>query len=176
MLLRRHLVSVSEGDLSRWMPDLTEWFLLCSPCHYCSTVPFSVKRAKPNYLQPSIGTRLGSASSQQGKAADTVYKSTPFPISVTFHLELWSAFHWQKLFPASTKCWILYVPDIWLLLEYRRPSLFSGHCASQAPFAADRRPLSNLYYTMIIACYMYLLWLLHYYCCFCYCYLIAVKI
>lgn len=54
VLLPRHLVSVTGGDLGRWMSDLTRWLLLCSPCHYHSVVPFSVKRLRPGYLMTFI--------------------------------------------------------------------------------------------------------------------------
>lgn len=51
---------------------------------------------------------------------------------------------------------MLYVPKVLLVLEYRRPSLFTGCCTQQALLPADRGPLSSIYYTIVIVYYMYL--------------------
>lgn len=51
---------------------------------------------------------------------------------------------------------MLYVPEVLLVLEYRRPSLFTGCCTQQALLTADRGPLSSLCYTIIVVYCMYL--------------------
>lgn len=154
MLLPRHLVSVTGGDLGGWMSDLTWGGSSCvHPVITTVQSPLVWKDWGRTTSQPSVGTRLLNTSSQQGKAAATGYKSAPLPRSVPFHLDLQSAFYWQKLFPASTKYWMLYVPEVLLVLEYGRPSLFTGCCTWQAPLTAeDHWAVSIILLSLFVMC------------------------